>query len=388
MEHQSHIVTGKKFRFPGGKIISYTVFILWVAITVLPLIWMAYSSFKSNEELNLDTFALPYALFDNANDEFIVIGSIEGYDTAKRQPIYNPPSLINVVPDYNVEADPRPRLIIESATIGWSRRLMVYFLPKEELSPEIANLKPLDSVWVNQLPGHIQGQINWLTIWYNYNQAYIRANLGLKFLNSVLYSVVSSVLIVLFGLMMGFALSKLKFKRLAGAIAATVGFGYLLSTNSIIIPLYLMLSFIGLTDSHFGVIIVYVAFGMPVSTMLSTQFIRGLPDSLIESAYIDGASTMRTFVQIIFPMSMPVATTILILNILGIWNEFLLVLVVAGSEATKSLPVGVYSFSGLTSTQLGWQLAAMVMAILPPMIFYFIFNKRIAQGVVGGAIKG
>ena len=86
-------------------------------------------------------------------------------------------------------------------------------------------------------------------------------------------------------------------------------------------------------------------------------------------------------------MSMPVAMTVGIINALGIWNEFLLVLVLASSEFTKSLPVGVFSFTSLTGTQLGWQLAALVIAILPAMIVYFAFNNRIAKGSIAGAIK-
>jgi len=87
-------------------------------------------------------------------------------------------------------------------------------------------------------------------------------------------------------------------------------------------------------------------------------------------------------------MTIPVIITISIVNALGIWNEFLLVLVLASSEATKSLPVGVFSFSSLTSQQLGWQLAALVIAVVPAMAVYFAFSKQLTQGVVGGAVKG
>jgi raffinose/stachyose/melibiose transport system permease protein len=109
---------------------------------------------------------------------------------------------------------------------------------------------------------------------------------------------------------------------------------------------------------------------------------------LVESARIDGAGTFRILTSIIAPMATPVIVTVSIITALGIWNEFMLVLVLASSEFTKSLPVGVYSFSSLTSTQLGWQLAALVVATAPVMIVYFIFQKRLAEGVVGGAIKG
>jgi raffinose/stachyose/melibiose transport system permease protein len=356
-----------------GVVVSYIIFITWTLITVLPLIWMLYSSFKSNEELTIDIYSFPHDLFDNANDEYIVI---------------SPESNLNLMFPYDPEVDTRERLIIESTTIGNRRAFRVEFLLKEKLPPEIANLKFGDTLRLSQLPFPMQVQSNINTIFYNYISAYKRGGLGIKFLNSILYASVSTFFIVLFGLMIGFALSKMKFPRVSLFIGGLIGLGYLISINSVIIPLFLTLKAVKLVDTHSGIILVYTAFGLPMSVLLSTQFIRGLPDSLIESAYIDGASALRTFGSIIAPMCMPVAVTVSIINALGIWNEFLLVMVLASSETTKSLPVGVYSFSSLTSIELGWQLAAMVFAILPAMIIYFIFNKQIAKGVVAGAIKG
>jgi raffinose/stachyose/melibiose transport system permease protein len=293
-----------------------------------------------------------------------------------------------VVLPYDPEKDPRERIIIESTTIAPTLRLMVHFLVKEELPPELQNLKPGDTLRVYQLPKKMQWDIHWKTVFFNYRSAFERGKLAGKFINSLLYSGISTFLIVLFGLMAGFGLSKMAYKKASMLISGLIGFGYLISTNSVIIPLFLMLSNMKLTDTHLGVILVYTAFGLPLSVMLTTQFIRDLPDSLIESAFIDGATYFKMFSSIIVPMTVPVITTISIISALGIWNEFLLVLVIASSELTKSLPVGVYSFSSLTSTQLGWQLAALVIAVLPVMIVYFIFNKRLTQGVVAGAVKG
>jgi len=367
--------TIQKLKKIGGirisVIVSYAVFIFWTLITVLPLIWMFLSSFKSNEELTHNVFSAPHDLFDNYNDEYIVI-----------------PKELNVTPDYDTDVDTRERLIIESATISPTRRLMYHFLLKEKLPPEIANLKVGDRLRLSQLPADMRLNISWKTIWFNYISSYTRGKLGPKFINSVLYSAVATFFIVVFGLMIGFALSKMKFKRLSNVISGVIGIGYLISISSLIIPLFLLLSSVKLTDTHVGMFLVYTAFGLPMAVLLSTQFITGLPDSLIESAYIDGASTFRTFRSIILPMSVPVGITVAIINALGIWNEFLLVMVLASSDVTKSLPVGVFSFASQTSTQQGWQLAAMVFALLPAMVVYFSFNKRIAQGVVAGAIKG
>lgn len=354
-----------------GKLVSYVVFIAWTLITVVPLVWMGYSSFKSNEELVRNIYSLPHDLFDNMNDEYVVI-----------------PRALNVIINWDPATDPRERLIIESTTIAPTRRLLVHFLIKDELPPEIASLKPGDKLYVHQLPPKMRRRINRDTIFFNYKAAFSRGGLGGKFINSVIYASVSTFFIVMFGLMLGFGISKMSFPKASAIISAVIGLGYLISINSVIIPLFLMLTSVKLTDTHLGVILVYTAFGLPLAVMLATQFMRGLPDSLIESAFIDGATYTRMFLSIIVPMCVPVIVTISIVQALGIWNEFLLVLVIASSEFTKSLPVGVYSFSSLQSTQLGWQLAALVIAVLPAMIVYFIFNKRLTQGVVAGAIKG
>ncbi len=330
--------------------------------------------FKSNEELILNIYSFPRDLFDNYNDEYVVI---------------DPKSNLNVRFPFNPEIDKRERLVVESTTIAPRRGYLVFFFLKEKLSPKIANLKVGEILKISQLPFSLRVQVYWRTIWFNYTSAFVRTGggLGPKFINSIIYSGVATFFIVIFGLMIGFALSKMGFKKLSFIIGGLIGLGYLISINSVIIPLFLTLKTIKLTDTHLGIILTYTAFGLPMAVMLSSQFIAGLPDSLVESAYIDGASTFRMFISIIVPMSMPVAITVGIVNALGIWNEFLLVLVLASSEFTKSLPVGVFSFTSLTGTQLGWQLAALVIAVLPAMIIYFAFNNRIAKGAIAGAIK-
>ncbi len=354
-----------------GRTLSYIVLVSWALITIIPLVWMTYSSFKSNEELTRDIYALPYDLIHTSDDEYVVI---------KPQ--------LNVIPDYDVKKDTRERLIIESTTISPGRRLMVYFLVKEDLPAELAALEPGDTLTVSQLPGSMRRELGWKTMLFNYRSAISRGGLGQKFINSIIYAGVSTFLVNLFALMTAFAISKMQFRKVSIAISALIGFGYLISINSVIIPLFLMLSRIGLTDTHLGIILVYVAFGLPLAVMLTTSFVRGIPSSLIESARMDGAPTFKILTAIITPIATPVIITVSIITALGIWNEFMLVLVLASSEFTKSLPVGVFSFSSLTSTQLGWQLAALVVATAPAMIVYFTFQKQLAEGVVGGAIKG
>jgi raffinose/stachyose/melibiose transport system permease protein len=357
--------------FTIGKPISYLVLLAWTLITVLPLFWMSYSSLKSNEELTRNIYAFPRDLFDNLDDEYVVIT----------------PSL-NLIMPKEARANPSDFLIIESTSIAPNRQLFVHFLPKNQLDSSLSVRKTGEPVVVRELPRNLQRKVSWKTMTFNYTSAFIRGGLTIKFVNSIIYTGVSTFSMVFLSLMIGFAVSKLNFPRISTLVIGLIGLGYLISTNSVIIPLFLMLTRIGLTDTRIGMILVYTAFGIPMSVLLAAQFIKGLPDSLVESAEIDGATPFRAFVSIIVPMTVPVIITISIINALGIWNEFLLVLVLVSSESIKSLPVGVFSFSSLTSTQLGWQLAALVIATAPTMIAYFSFNRRITQGVVAGAVKG
>ena len=356
--------------FTVGKPISYFILITWALITILPLFWMSYSSFKSNEELTRDIYAFPKDLFNNQDDVYMVIE----------------PGLGLLLPKA-VRAAREDYMVIESTTVAPTRQILVHYLYRSDLPPEVASRQIGDLVNLNELPRHMFRPINRYLMGYNYISAFVRGELTMKFVNSIIYAAVSTFATVFLSLMIGYAVSKMNFPKLSAIVIGLIGLGYLISTNSTIIPLFLMLTKMGLINTRIGMIIVYTAFGIPMATLLTSQFIRGLPDSLIESAEIDGASQFRAFLSIIVPMSVPVIITISIIAALGTWNEFLLVLVLASSEATKSLPVGVYSFSSLTSTQLGWQLAALVIATLPTMIVYFSFTRRITQGVVAGAVK-
>jgi len=128
--------------------------------------------------------------------------------------------------------------------------------------------------------------------------------------------------------------------------------------------------------------------GMPIGIYLCTEFIRSIPDSVVESARIDGASYFRIFASIIAPMTKPVAVTLAILNVSGVWNEFMLVNILVSSDALRTLPVGILKFSGPLASDHGRQFAALTIGLVPMVIFYLVFRKQITKGVSAGAVKG
>lgn len=222
----------------------------------------------------------------------------------------------------------------------------------------------------------------------NYTQAIIKGKLDIYAVNSIIYTFVSTGLVIIFSMMASFAFAKIK-NRATPFLYNSFLIGLLITIQAILIPLFIFMTRIGLRDTRFGVIIIYVAINLPLAVFLGTEFVKAIPDSIIESAQIDGASYFRIFFKIILPMCKPVMVTILIFTALACWNEFMLALVFTSSDSSRSLPVGIYSFSGPLATEYGMQFAALVIGMTPMIILYAIFHRQITRGfAAAGAIKG
>jgi len=154
------------------------------------------------------------------------------------------------------------------------------------------------------------------------------------------------------------------------------------------IPLFLIIRTVGLYNTRLGVLIPYVGIGLPLGIYLATEYIKGIHNEIIESARIDGAKYLGIFWRIILPMAAPVATTVAILTTTGTWNEFMLINILVAADRFKSVPLGMYMFSGVMATDYGKQFAALVTGMMPMIIFYVIFRKQITKGVSAGAVKG
>lgn len=222
----------------------------------------------------------------------------------------------------------------------------------------------------------------------NYTEAIRIGKLDIYMVNSIIYTFVSTGLVVFFSMMASFAFAKIKNKA-TPYLYNSLLIGLLITIQAILIPLFISMTRIGLRDTRIGVILIYVAINLPLAVYLGTEFIRAIPDSFIEAAQIDGASYFRVFFQIILPLCKPVIITIIIFTALACWNEFMLALVFTSSDAARSLPVGIYSFSGPFATEYGMQFAALVIGTAPMIILYTIFHKQITRGfAAGGGLKG
>jgi raffinose/stachyose/melibiose transport system permease protein len=165
-------------------------------------------------------------------------------------------------------------------------------------------------------------------------------------------------------------------------------FGMLIPEHSLLVPLFIMYKNIGFLDKVYSLIIPYIAFGLPMSIFLIESYVRMVPRELEEAAHVDGSSFVYTMFSIIMPICKPVISTALILAFLDKWNEFSFALVLIRSDRFKTIPIGLTNFFGVHTTDYTQFMAALVIASLPVIIIYAIFNKSIIKGMVAGAVKG
>ncbi len=163
----------------------------------------------------------------------------------------------------------------------------------------------------------------------------------------------------------------------------------LIPFQTIMITLLKVMNVIRLSGSTWGLGIQYWGFGIPMATFIYCNFMKTIPKSLDESALIDGASTFRTFLSVILPLLKSVTATIVVLDVMWIWNDFLLPLLMVNSrQETKTLVLSAYTFVGQFNTQWHYAMTSMVLAVLPSILFFIVLQKYIVDGVVAGAVKG
>ena len=220
-------------------------------------------------------------------------------------------------------------------------------------------------------------------------------NFWYAFGTSTVITIVSLILLILFGSMAAWVISRNHKKAWATAI-------YMVFIASMIIPFQVVMlplvstfrdvgKFIGISmlQSVQGIVFAYLGFGGAMTVFILTGFIKGIPYELEEAAAIDGCSPEGTFFKIIFPLLRPVITTVTILNGMWIWNDYLLPSLMLGQNGkVKTLPVAVQTFVGSYVKQWDLILSAALLAILPMIIVFLIGQKQIMSGMVEGAVKG
>ncbi len=225
--------------------------------------------------------------------------------------------------------------------------------------------------------------------WYfgNYPFVWIQGKFFNFFVNSLIYATVTVVSVVLLSNMAGYAFAKIPFK-MTKYLHGIFIVGILLTLQSILIPLFLMVNSAGIYNTRLAVLIPYVGLGLPMGIYLCTDFIKSIHDELLESARIDGAGFLKIFGWIVLPMCAPVSVTLAIITFTGTWNEFVLMNIMTATDKYKAIPAAVGRYAGSLGSDYGKLFTSLTVALIPIVIFYLIFRNQITKGVAAGAVKG
>lgn len=220
----------------------------------------------------------------------------------------------------------------------------------------------------------------------NFVQAWQVGGLASSMLVSLFVTTLSVALTVILSSSAAYPLARVT-ARWSRAVFYLVMFGLILPFFIAMIPLYDTMHTLGLLGSPIALVILYTGHQFPLSVFLYVGFLRELPADYEEAAMIDGCTPSRAFFSVVFPMLRPVTGTVIILNAVQIWNDFLTPLLFLGTGKYKTLPVGIYQFVGDYTTQWPLVFGGIVISILPLLIVYLAMQRRIMRGFSSG-LKG
>lgn len=250
------------------------------------------------------------------------------------------------------------------------------------------SLKPDKDVFAHPFRPPAWSEIHWS----NYANAWTKAHFGDYFLNSVVLTVTTVVGVTFLSSMAAYALARFAFP---GAKALHLYFlaGLMIPLQLAIVPLFFQLKGMHLLGTRTGLLLCYLAFGMPFAVFILTAFFRSLPASLHEAALIDGAGEFGAFFRVMLPLARPGMLTVAIFTFLGTWNEYFMAFMFLsgeGSEQMRTLPLGLANVTIVSQYRSDWGMAfaGLVLMMAPTLLTYVLLQRYITRGITAGAVKG
>lgn len=236
----------------------------------------------------------------------------------------------------------------------------------------------------------------------NFRKAFVEANMGKYFLNSVCITALALIILLLVSIPAAYVLARFEFrgkKIINGLFTA----GLFINVNYIVVPIFLLildsekfiknifalpLSITIFLDSRIVVSIVYAATAIPFTVYLLINYFRTLSKSYEEAAYIDGCSKLKTLIHVIIPMAKPSIITVILFNFLAFWNEYIIALTLLPNNS-KTLPLGLINLMQVqkTATDYGAMYAGLVIVMIPTIILYILVQKKLTEGMTVGGVK-
>ncbi len=225
-------------------------------------------------------------------------------------------------------------------------------------------------------------------LWSNYSYVWEKYHFGAYFQNSLLVTIGSTLLTLFLGATTAYVLARFAFRG-SGVLYYVYIAAMMIPMFLALIPMFFLLHDLHLTNKPIGLILVYAAYSVPFAIFVLVGFFKTLPYEIEEAASIDGASLYRTFATIMLPLARPGMISIGIMTVLNVWNEYILGVVLISDPGKYTLPVGIAVMQAEMQYRTEWGplFAGLIMSMVPVLLFYVVFQKRIAAGITAGAIK-
>ncbi len=340
--------TRRSDKFSLTDLLSYLYLFGGVILMFGPVFWLVMSSFKSTSDLNhFPPRLLPY------QQETV---GVEGY----KDPL----------PLYNVMlSDGAVHKLAQIRRVGIQAQMIDPARPKEIIKVDINQRAPVESVYFG---------------FNNYVEGVQSFDFWTYFRNTVVVTVAATALTLLVNSMAAFALSKYDFRGRDSIFLVTIA-TLMIPLSVILIPVFLVITQVGWNNNLLGVIVPGAA--TPTGVFLLRQYMLTIPDELLDSARIDGASEWRIYLQIILPLARPALAVLTIFSVMWRWNDFLWPLVVLSRSEVFTLQVGLNSFQGALQVQWNLILAMTVLTLLPVTIVFAFLQKYITTGIATTGMK-
>ncbi|WP_078393697.1 carbohydrate ABC transporter permease [Shouchella patagoniensis] len=222
----------------------------------------------------------------------------------------------------------------------------------------------------------------------NYVEAWNTGNMGVYFRNSILVTFPALVCIILFGSMAAFAIEKLRWK-LKNVVMLLFLAGIMIPVQIVLLPLFQMYFNANLLNSLFGLGLVYLVFGLPLTIFLFTSYFKSVPNELIEAAVVDGATIYQIFFKLAFPLIKNAIVTVALVQFFFVWNDLIFAMSFISDSELRTIQTGLMSFAGeYGQREWGPTFASISLAVVPILILYVFLNKLVMKGMTSGAVKG
>jgi multiple sugar transport system permease protein/raffinose/stachyose/melibiose transport system permease protein len=221
----------------------------------------------------------------------------------------------------------------------------------------------------------------------NYGTVLFESNIPRYFLNSVIISGGSTALALVLAVFASYGFARFNFRG-KPLLQSFVLIGQLLPTAAIIVPLFITLRVLGLVNTYWGLILVYMIITLPLSVWMLTSYFKAIPAELEEAAIIDGASRLGVLFRITLPLSLPGLVAVVVYAFVTTWNEFIFALCFATDSTVKTLPIGLAEFSTEFNTDWGGVMAASMVMTVPIALLFLLFQRLFVGGLTAGATKG